>query len=285
MPVERSKGSAPIRVVVTGVSGRMGGVLVRAVRDSEDLRLSGATAREGSESVGLDAGLVVGTGPVQVPVSARFEDALVDAQVVVDFTNADASLEHARICADRKIPLVLGSTGFSAQARAQVSGFSRKTPIVMAPNMSVGVNVLFRLAGEVAKVMGPNYDVEVLETHDRQKRASASGTALRLVEVLADALQVDPERDVVDHRKGNVGARPAKKIGVQALRGGDVVGEHTVFFLGNGERLELTHKATSRTNFAEGALRAARWVVHQPPGLYDMLDVLGLVPLRPAQGS
>ncbi len=272
----------PVRVVVTGVAGRMGGVLVGAVRQADDLVLAGATEREGKEVIGLDAGLVAGAGLTQVPLRGRLEEAIESADVVVDFTNADASLDHARVCAERRVPLVLGSTGFSASARAEIAGRAQAIPIVMAPNMSVGVNVLFRLAGEVAKVLGPGYDVEILETHHRQKRDAPSGTALRLVEVVADALGLDPETDVIQARSGSVGERPAGKIGVTALRGGDVVGEHTVFFLGNGERLELTHKATSRTNFAEGALRAARWVVLQKPGLYDMTDVLGLSATRNA---
>jgi 4-hydroxy-tetrahydrodipicolinate reductase len=271
-----AKTAAPVGVVITGVAGRMGAVLVSSVRAAGDLRLTGATEREGREIVGLDAGLVAGAGPLEVPVSARLEDALAGAQVVIDFTNADASLEHARVCAARRVPLVLGSTGFSAGARAEIAGRAREVPIVMAPNMSVGVNVLFRIAGEVARILGDDFDIEVLEAHHRHKKDAPSGTALRLVEGIADAAGLDPERDVIGDRRGHVGERPRRQIGVQAIRGGDVVGEHTVLYLGDGERLELTHKATSRTNFAQGALRAARWVVKQPPGLYDMLDVLGL---------
>lgn len=268
--------AAPVRVVITGVTGRMGSVLVAAARVAGDLRLVGATVREGREVVGLDAGLVAGAGSMEVPVSARLDDALAGAQVVIDFTNADASLDHARLCAERGVPLVLGSTGFSAGARAEIAGRARLVPIVMAPNMSVGVNVLFRVAGEVAKILGDAYDIEVVEAHHRLKKDAPSGTALRLVEGIADAAGLDPELDVIGDRRGNIGERPRRKIGVQVIRGGDVVGEHTVLYLGDGERLELTHKATSRANFAQGALRAARWVVRQPPGLYDMLDVLGL---------
>jgi 4-hydroxy-tetrahydrodipicolinate reductase len=269
-----------IRVVVTGATGRMGSVLVKAVRQSDDLVLTGATVREGRETVGLDAGLVAGTGMAQVPLKAHFEEAVERADVVIDFTQADASLHHAKVCAERKIPLVLGSTGFSAGARAEIAGRAREVPIVMAPNMSVGVNVLFRLAGDVARVLGDGYDVELVETHHRLKKDAPSGTALRLVEVVANALGKDPERDVVNGRDGLIGERRRGSIGVAALRGGDVVGEHTVLFLGDGERIELTHRASDRSNFAAGALRAARWVVHRPPGLYDMTDVLGLAALR-----
>lgn len=268
------------RVVITGAAGRMGSVLIGAVRQADDLVLTGATEREGKEVIGLDAGLVAGLGMTQVRIRGRLEEAVENADVVVDFTHADASLDHARICAERKVPLVLGSTGFSAFARAEIAGRAQSIPIVMAPNMSVGVNVLFRLAGEVARVLGATYDVEILEAHHRLKKDAPSGTALRLVEVVADALGLDPETAVIGDRTGQVGERPPGKIGLAVLRGGDVVGEHTVMFLGNGERLELTHKATSRSNFAEGALRAARWVVHQRPGLYDMTDVLGLSATR-----
>ncbi len=271
-----------IRVVVTGASGRMGSVLISAVRSSEDLVLTGATVREGRETVGLDAGLVAGAGMTQVPLKAQFEEALERADVVIDFTHADASLHHAKVCAERKIPLVLGSTGFSASARAEIAGRAREVPIVMSPNMSVGVNILFRLAGDVARVLGDAYDVEIVEAHHRLKKDAPSGTALRLVEVVADALGKDPERDVVNGRDGLVGERAKGTIGVAAMRGGDVVGEHTVFFLGDGERIELTHRASNRSNFASGALRAARWVVHQKPGLYDMTDVLGLTAIRGA---
>lgn len=267
----------PIRVVVTGAGGRMGSALVAAIRGSDDFVLSGATAREGAEIVGLDAGLAAGTGHAQVPISPNLAAALErGADVVIDFTTADASLEHARLCGERGVPLVLGSTGFSAGARAEIAGRAREIPIVMAPNMSVGVNVLFRIASEVARVLGQDYDVEIVETHHRLKKDSPSGTALRLCESVAHALHLDPEHDVITARTGLVGERPKNKIGLQALRGGDVVGEHTVMFLGDGERVELTHKASNRSNFAQGALRAARWSVGRQPGLYDMLDVLGL---------
>lgn len=271
----------PVRVVITGVTGRMGSVLVNSVREADDLRLVGGTVREGREEVGLDAGLASGAGPLQAPVRASLEEALAPgADVVIDFTNADVSLENARVCAERGVALVLGSTGFSAGARAEIAGRARQIPIVMAPNMSVGVNVLFRVASEVARILGDDYDVEIFEAHHRLKKDSPSGTALRLVEGVADALGLDPELDVIGTREGMVGERPRRKIGVQVIRGGDVVGEHTVLFLGEGERVELTHKASSRANFAAGALRAARWCVGREPGLYDMLDVLGLAANR-----
>ena len=196
------------------------------------------------------------------------------AQVVIDFTSAEASVAHARACAERGVGLVIGSTGFTPEARAEVARHAASIPVVLAPNTSVGVNVVIRMAAELARVLGEGYDVEVLEAHHRMKKDAPSGTALKLAEVLAAALGRG-EEDLTFARHGQVGARPRREIGVQTLRGGDVVGEHTVFFYGEGERIELTHRATSRDQFGLGALRAARWVAGRAPGLYDMADVLG----------
>jgi 4-hydroxy-tetrahydrodipicolinate reductase len=173
------------------------------------------------------------------------------------------------------VALVVGTTGLPPQARAEIAALARQVPMVLAPNMSVGVNVLFRLASQAASALGPSYDVEIVETHHRAKKDAPSGTALRLAELAAEALELDARSAIVYERHGETGARGAGTIGVQALRGGDVVGDHTVYFLAEGERLELTHRATSRENFARGAVRAARWVVGKPPALYDMQDVLG----------
>src|SRR5204862_2681694 len=182
---------------------------------------------------------------------------------------------HAQICAARKLPLVVGTTGLSPPGRAEIAARAREIPIVLASNMSVGVNVLFRLVAEAARALGPGYEVEILEMHHRAKKDAPSGTALRLAEVAAGALGIDVQSAAVYERHGDTGARRPGSIGVQALRGGDVVGEHTVHFRADGERLELTHRATSRDNFARGAVRAARWVVGKKPGFYDMQDVLG----------
>jgi len=173
------------------------------------------------------------------------------------------------------VALVLGTTGIPPEGRAEIAARAREAPIVLAPNMSVGVNALFRLVAEAARALGPSYEVEIVEMHHRAKKDAPSGTALRLAEVAADALKLDRRAAFVYERRGETGARQPGTIGLQALRGGDVVGDHTVFFLADGERLELTHRATSRENFARGAVRAARWVAGKPPGLYDMQDVLG----------
>jgi 4-hydroxy-tetrahydrodipicolinate reductase len=255
-----------IRTVLTGVTGRMGLTLERLVREAPDLELAGATSRGSSsrlESLGVPVGADLG------PVLEASQP-----QVVIDFTSAEASVGHARQCAERGVALVIGSTGFSPEAREAVARSARSIPVVLAPNTSVGVNVVIRMAAELARVLGEGYDVEVLEAHHRMKKDAPSGTALKLAEVLASALGRGQE-DLTFARHGQVGARPRKEIGVQTLRGGDVVGEHTVFFYGEGERIELTHRATSRDQFGLGALRAARWVAGRAPGLYDMADVLG----------
>lgn len=266
-----------VRTVVTGVSGRMGRSLVRAVRDAEDMQLVGATERPGSLSVGLDAGLSCHLGMLEVPVTDDLARAMTrGADVVIDFTSAEASLAHARICANQGVPLVVGTTGFTPQAKAEIGTMSARTPILMAPNMSVGVNLMLRIAAEAARVLGEAYEVEILELHHRMKKDAPSGTALRLGEVVAGALSRNPASDLRLSRSGNIGERRRGEIGVQTLRGGDVVGEHTVYFIGEGERLEITHRATSRDQFAAGAIRAARFLVGKSPGLYDMADVLGL---------
>jgi 4-hydroxy-tetrahydrodipicolinate reductase len=266
-----------LRTVITGVSGRMGSTLLRLARGSPGLSVVGATARPGSAAVGQDAGhaarLSDPLGLAVVDSLGRAIDA--GAQVVIDFTHAQASVEHARLCAARGVPMVIGSTGFTPESRAEVAVAAQAIPVVLAPNTSVGVNVVIQVAAELARVLGEGFDVEVLEAHHRMKKDAPSGTALRLAEVLAGALGRTRE-ELVFAREGEVGARTQKEIGVQALRGGDVVGEHTVYFFGEGERVELTHRATSRDQFAKGALRAANWVVAQRPGLYDMADVLGL---------
>jgi len=265
-----------IRVVVTGALGRMGGQVVRLVRSEADLSLVGATERAGFGE-GQDAGSAAGLPPVGVGIEGDLGRVLTrGADVVIDFTSFEASVSNAEVCAARGVPLVIGSTGFTREARARVEVASRRVPVVLSPNMSVGVNVLFALVETASRILGDAYDVEVLEMHHKKKKDAPSGTALRLAEIAAAALGRDPSKDLAYARHGMVGERPSREIGVQALRGGDVIGDHTVYFAGEGERLELTHRATSREQFARGALRAARWVVGRAPGLYDMADVLGL---------
>ncbi len=258
-----------IRAVVAGAGGRMGSRILAALREEKDFAVTGAFERAGSEHVGRDAD--------GIAIMAGIEDALgKGADVVIDFTAPSASLQHASVCAGRGIALVIGTTGFAAEQKNDLRAAARRIPLLLAPNMSVGVNVLFRLVAEAARALGPAYEVEIVEMHHRTKRDAPSGTAARLAEIAAEALGLGVEQSFVYARHGDTGPRKKGSIGLQSLRGGDVVGEHTVHFLADGERLELTHEATSRDNFARGAIRAARWIAGRKPGFYDMQDVLGL---------
>jgi 4-hydroxy-tetrahydrodipicolinate reductase len=231
--------------------------------------VTGAFERAGSEHVGRDVD--------GVAIMAGIEDALgKGADVVIDFTAPSASLQHASVCAGRGIALVIGTTGFAAEQKNDLRAAARRIPLLLAPNMSVGVNVLFGLVAEAARALGPAYEVEIVEMHHRMKRDAPSGTAARLAEVAAEAFGLGAEQPFVYARHGDTGPRKQGSIGLQSLRGGDVVGEHSVVFAGEGERLELTHKATGREIFARGALTAARWAAGRPPGLYSMKDVLGI---------
>ena len=264
-----------IKVVVTGAAGRMGIQIARAVRATEGMALSGAVERPGV-AVGQDVGVLAGVGPVGVIVGDDLAKALPGADVVIDFTSHEASARHAELCAERGVALVIGSTGFTPEAKARVAVAAKRIPIVLSPNMSVGVNVLFELVRQAAKVLGDAYDVEIVELHHKKKRDAPSGTAVRLGEVAAEALGRDPKDAFAFSRHGIIGERPPGLIGLQTVRGGDVVGEHTVYFFGEGERVELTHRATSRDQFVRGAVRAAAWIVGKPAGLHDMAAVLGL---------
>jgi 4-hydroxy-tetrahydrodipicolinate reductase len=264
-----------VNVVVTGAAGRMGTQIVRLVRATEGMAVSGAVDRAGP-AIGQDAGALAGLGPIGVAVVDDLATALAGAGAVIDFTSHEASARHAEVCAAKGVPLVIGSTALTPEDKAKVAAAARKIPVVLSPNMAVGVNVLFELVRQAAKVLGPDYDVEIVELHHKKKRDAPSGTAVRLGEVAAEALGRDPDDALAYARHGILGERPPWQIGVQTLRGGDVVGEHTVYFCGDGERLELTHRATSREQFARGAVRAAQWIAGRPAGLYDMADVLGL---------
>jgi 4-hydroxy-tetrahydrodipicolinate reductase len=265
-----------IKVVVTGAAGRMGTQIIRLARDAEELALHAAVERPGSPAAGGDVAALVGGPPAGLTVTDDLAKALAGADVVIDFTSHDASVRHAELCAEKGVALVIGSTGFTADDKAKIAAAARKIPVVLSPNMSVGVNVVFELVRQAAKVLGDDYDVEIVEIHHKKKRDAPSGTAVRLGEVAAEALGRAPADALAYSRHGILGERPPWQIGVQTLRGGDVVGEHTVFFCGEGERVEITHRATSREQFARGAIRAAAWLAGKAPGVYDMADVLGL---------
>jgi 4-hydroxy-tetrahydrodipicolinate reductase len=266
-----------IGIVVTGAAGRMGSEIVRAVRAAEGVRIVAGTEQVGNAAVGLDVGLAARIGRLEAPTLDSLDKALaLKPEVVIDFTSAEASLLHAADCARTKTALVVGSTGFSPDDKKAMAAAAKFVPIVMAPNMSVGVNLLFKLVADAARVLGQDYEPEIVELHHRLKKDAPSGTAMRLAEVIADETARDFQKDVVYGRRGVTGERPRAQLGVSTVRGGDVVGEHTVYFFGEGERLELTHRASSRDQFARGAVRAAKWAAGKPPGLYDMQDVLGL---------
>jgi 4-hydroxy-tetrahydrodipicolinate reductase len=263
------------KIAVAGSSGRMGRALIEAIAQSADQRLAAALEMPGNAFLGKDAGELVGA-PCGVVIRADLENALAGCDVLVDFTRPEGTLAHLEACRARDIRMVIGTTGWQPAQKALIVEAARKIPIVMAPNMSVGVNLTFKLAELAAKVLYEGYDVEIIEAHHRHKVDAPSGTALRMGEVIAAALGRDLTRDAVYAREGVTGERKASTIGFATVRGGDIVGDHTALFAGIGERVEITHKAASRATFALGALRAARFLATKQSGLYDMQDVLGL---------
>ncbi len=264
------------RIIVTGATGRMGSRITALSKDYHDLKLVGATETKGHEAVGKDIGHLVGTGEMNVKLTDKLEDIIDGADVIIDFTSINATLQHIKLASEKKKAMVIGTTGFSKQELEPIKEFSKNTPIVLAPNMSVGVNLLLKVLQDIARVLGDDYDIEIVEAHHRLKKDAPSGTAMKMAQVIADAVNRNLDDVAVYTRKGLIGERTKKEIGIQTLRGGDVVGEHTVFFYGLGERIEITHKASSRDTFARGALKAALWIAGHKPGLYDMQDVLGL---------
>lgn len=265
-----------IRAVVCGAAGRMGGRIIAMIREASDFILAGAVEQSNSASIGRDAGEVAGIGTLGVPIVGDLGAVVSKGQVVIDFTAPQAAMIHLAIAAQAKAPVVVGTTGFSATDLNRIKELGSAVPCVLSPNMSIGVNILFKVLAQVASTLGEEYDVEIVETHHRFKKDAPSGTALRMAQVVAEALGRELDKTGIYGRKGLVGERGKEEIAIHALRAGDVVGDHTVIFGGMGERIEVTHRAHSRDNFARGALRAAHWVIGRPPGLYDMQDVLGL---------
>jgi|SRR5215468_1730142 len=263
-------------VVVAGAAGRMGSRLVALLQTEAELRLVGALEAPGHAALGRDAGEVAGVGRVGVPIAGDPATVLGRDRILVEFSVPEASLEHLQLVSQAGGRAVIGTTGLSAAQRADVERLARNAAILLSPNMSVGVNVAFRVLAEMARMLGDDYDVEITEVHHRFKKDAPSGTALGMAEAVARALGRDLEASAVYGRHGLPGERTRKEIGMMSLRSGDVVGEHTVSFGALGERLELTHRAHSRDTFARGALRAVRFIATAPPGLYSMQHVLGL---------
>lgn len=268
--------SAPTRIAISGAAGRMGRTLVAASQDFAGVRVSGAVEAPANACLGQDAGMLAGVGEIGVSIGDSLEAIADDFDVLIDFTLAEASSENIRICRAAGKRAVVGTTGFSAAERARVAEDAREIAVVLAPNMSIGVNLCFKLLDMAARVLGDEVDIEIIEAHHRHKVDAPSGTAVRMGEIVAEALGRDLAQCAVYGRQGHTGERDRHTIGFETVRAGDIVGEHTVMFVGSGERVEITHRASSRVNFAHGALRAARWVMGQGPGLYDMQDVLGL---------
>ena len=256
-----------MRVAVAGAGGRMGRTLIDAVLADRDLALAAALDAAGSPALGQPAGkLRIGSDL----------GALAGAEVLVDFTRPEGTLSHLAACLQHGTPMVIGTTGFSDVQKARIAEGARRLPIVFSPNFAIGVNVVFRLAQTAAAALGDAYDVEIVEAHHRHKVDAPSGTALKLGELVAGALGRDLGKVATHGRSGDTGERPARAIGFHAIRGGDIVGEHTVIFAGAGERVEIAVRSYSRMTYAAGALRAAKWLRGRAPGLYDMFDVLGL---------
>ena len=264
-----------MKIAIAGSSGRMGRSLIEAVLASADLKLAAALDIASSPQLGKDAGEALGT-PCGVAVSADYAGGIAASDCLIDFTRPEGSLRHLDACVKAGTSMVIGTTGFSAEGKQRIVDAAQRIAIVFTPNMAVGVNATFKLAEVAAKILGDAYDVEIIEAHHRHKVDAPSGTALKLGEVVAAALGRDLKICAVHGREGDTGERDAKSIGFHAIRGGDIVGEHTVMFVGNGERVEVTVRSQSRMTYAAGALRAARFLDGRKAGLYDMQDVLGL---------
>ncbi|WP_420599981.1 4-hydroxy-tetrahydrodipicolinate reductase [Neptuniibacter sp.] len=266
-----------IRVAVTGAAGRMGKANIEAIQMAEGIELGAAIVEPGSTLLGADAGEVAGVGKLGVAMVGSLADAVADFDVLIDFTAPEVTLKNVEFCAANGKQVVIGTTGLTDEQKAVLQEQSTKTAIVFAPNMSVGVNLCFKLLEVAAKALGnDDYDIEVIEAHHRHKVDSPSGTALRMGEVVADALGRDLNECAVYGREGQTGARPRGEIGFETIRAGDVVGDHTVLFATEGERIEITHKASNRLTFAKGAVRACKWLEGKSTGLFDMQDVLEL---------
>lgn len=263
------------KIAITGATGRMGKALLEAVNQAPGAEVSVALERPGSSVIGVDAGELAGIGKLNVTIV----DDIVSAEafdVLIDFTRPEVTLANLAVCRQRGSAMVIGTTGFDEAQKAQIAEAARDIGIVFAPNMSVGVNLCLKLLQMAAKVLGDEVDIEVIEAHHRHKLDAPSGTALRMGEVVAEALGRDLKDCAVYGREGVTGERDRKTIGFETIRAGDIVGDHTVLFAGGGERVEITHKASSRMTFAGGAVRAAQWLMGRGSGLYDMQDVLGL---------
>lgn len=265
-----------LNIIVSGAAGRMGSRIIALSRDYENIKLIGAVEHKDHRNIGQDVGETIGIGKIGAKLISNIKDIVEKADVFIDFSTPNATSQCLKTLFDNPIPMVIGTTGFNKEKTEEIKSYAQKVPCVFAPNMSVGVNLLLKVLIDIAKVLGDDYDVEIIEAHHRLKKDAPSGTAMKIAQVIATALNRNLENTAIYARKGLIGERTKKEIGIQTIRAGDIVGEHTVLFGGLGERIEVTHKVSSRDTFARGALKAALWVPKQVPGLYDMQDVLGL---------
>jgi len=263
-----------VKAIVVGAAGKMGNRVIHIIKETPSIELYRAFERPDHPSIGRDIGEVIGLGKLGIPLIGGLKKE--GGDVIINFSSPSASLESLEYARETGLAIVIGTTGFNPDQLEKIRGLSKSIRCVLAPNMSVGMNLMFRVVQDVARVLGPEYDIEILEAHHRLKKDSPSGTAVKLGELIAGAIGRNLDQVGVYGRKGMIGERTKEEIGMQVVRAGDIVGEHTVLFGGIGERLEITHRAHSRDNFARGAVKAALWVVNQPNGLYDMQDVLGL---------
>jgi 4-hydroxy-tetrahydrodipicolinate reductase len=273
--VQSTSTTGALPVAIAGASGRMGHMLIEAVRADSEFALAGALDVPSSPAIGQDAGAYAGQA-TGVHITADLQSGLAHSKVLIDFTRPEGTMAHLQACQALGVGMVIGTTGFTDAQKAQIAEAAKHIPIMMAPNMSVGVNVTLKLLEMAAKALATGYDIEIIEAHHRHKVDAPSGTALKMGEVIADALGRDLKDCAVYDREGVTGERDPSSIGFATIRGGDIVGDHTVLFAGTGERIEISHKSSSRATYAQGSLRAVRFLAARPNGLYDMFDVLGL---------
>jgi len=265
-----------IKIAITGAAGKMGRTLIQAITETDGVEIAAAIEKPGSSVLGTDAGELAGVGRLGVPITDDLAASCDQFDVLIDFTIAPATVQNIEVCAANGRKMIIGTTGLDESEKNRLSELSEKMAVVFASNFSVGVNATFKLLEVAAGIFGDSVDIEIVEAHHRHKVDAPSGTALTMGEVIADTLGRDLDKVGISGRDGITGERSRETIGFHSVRAGDIVGEHTVIFAGTGERVEITHKAHSRVNFAEGAIRAAKWIAEQPDGLFDMRDVLGL---------
>ncbi|MDP3298322.1 MAG: 4-hydroxy-tetrahydrodipicolinate reductase [Thermodesulfovibrionia bacterium] len=265
-----------LNITVTGAAGKMGSRIIALSKDYKDIKLVGAVERKEHKNIGQDIGDIIGIGKTGIKLVSNVKDVEGKTNVCIDFSSPESTSQNLKALSGNPVPMVIGTTGLKNEDIEIIKSYAQKTPCVFAPNMSVGVNLILKVLVDIAKVLNDDYDIEIIEAHHRLKKDAPSGTAMKMAQVIAEALGRNLEDTAVYTRKGLIGERTKKEIGIQTIRAGDIVGEHTVLFGGLGERIEITHKASSRDTFARGALKAALWVHKQVPGLYDMQDVLGL---------